>query len=308
MWVIPRLMVVGVWLGLLPPARAAEIRHRFLAVDESRAQLLLVDQADPAQDWTLKLTAKHRDLQLVGQDRVLLTFPDGYREYRLADQSLVKEVKGYPGATSVRRLADGRTVLACNAQGVMVYELGPDDQPLRQVRFPLASTRLIRLTPQGTLLIGCSNQVIEGDWTGQIVKTLTLPKGTWVYQALWMPSGHVLAAGGYEPAFLELDGDGRVVKTIGGRQTAEANALGYHFFGGFQVLAGGDIVVSNWTGHGVDDSRKGVQLVQYDPAGHVVWKWHDPERAGSINGVIVLDGLDTAKLHADTSLVLGPVK
>jgi hypothetical protein len=307
MHMILRLIVITGLLLALRSAGAAEIRHRFLAVDESRAQLLYVDQADPAKDWTLKLTAKHRDLQLVGQDRVLLTFPDGYREYRLADQGLAKEVKGYAGATSARRLADGRTVLACNAQGVTVHELSADDKPLRQARFQLASTRVIRLTPQGTLLIGSGNQVVEGDWNGQAVTTVTLPKGTWAYQALRMPNGHLLAAGGYEPAFFELAADGQVVKTIGGKQTAEAKELGYHFFGGFQVLAGGDIVVSNWTGHGPDDSRKGAQLVQYNSAGRVVWKWHDPQRAGSINGVLVLDGLDTSRLHDDASLVLGPV-
>jgi hypothetical protein len=302
------LGVIVVALTASPSAHAEELRHRFLAVDESRAQLLLVDQAAPAKGWTLKLGVKHRDLQLVGQDRVLLTFPDGYREYRLTDQSLVKEVKGYPGATSVRRLADGRTVLACNAQGVTLQELGPEDQPLRKAQFPLASTRLIRLTPRGTFLIGCSNQVIEGDWDGRTLKTWTLAKGTWVYQALPMPNGHVLAAGGYEPAFFELNADGQVVKTIGGGQTAQAKDLGYHFFGGFQVLPSGDIVVSNWTGHGPDDSRKGVQLVQYDATGRVVWKWHDPQRAGSINGVLILDGLDTSVLHDDATLVLGPVK
>ncbi|NUQ61471.1 MAG: hypothetical protein HUU20_03220 [Pirellulales bacterium] len=298
-----RFLLVAVFLTTCQTLRADEIRHRFLAVDESRHRLLHVDQVDPANDWAIALEGKHRDIQLVGGQAVMLTFADGYREFSLTSRKLLKEVKGYPGATSARRLADGQTVLACNAQGVTVYELDSGDKPLRKVNFSVPTTRLLRLTPQGTLLFGSSNVIFEGDWQGKIVKTLTLPKGTWFYQAIRLPSGNLLAAAGYDPAMMEIDTEGKIVKSIGGRDTAEAKTLGYHFFGAFQVLAGGNIVVSNWTGHGPEDSRKGVQLVEYDPAGRMVWKWHDPQRAGSINGVIVLDGLDgldTAILNDDT--------
>ena len=109
-------------LGNLPQTQAAEIRHRFLAVDESRGQLHYVDQTDSSKDWTFKLPVKHRDLQLVGGNRLLLSTPEGYREYDLTDRRMVKEVKGCPGGMSARRLPDGKTVLACNAQGVTIYD------------------------------------------------------------------------------------------------------------------------------------------------------------------------------------------
>lgn len=300
------ILLVALILSAPETSPPGPIQHRFLALDESRDQLLYVDQANPANDWTIKLPGKHRDLQLIGQQRVLLTHPDGYREFSLTSQTMVKEVKGYRGATSAQRLADGHTVLACNQQGVTVYDLGPDDQPVRKTVFEAGGTRLLRLTPQGTLLFGSSNQILEGDWQGKRLKPITLKSGIWVYQVLRTPSGHLLAAGGYDPTILELDADGNVLKTIGGRMTDEEKSLGYHFFGGFQVLPSGDVVVSNWTGHGAADSQKGVQIVQYSPAGRLVWKWHEPARAGSINGVIVLDGLDTSVLNDDVSSVLGP--
>jgi len=98
-----------------------------------------------------------------------------------------------------------------------------------------------------------------------------------------------------------------VVQTLGGRQSAEEKTSGYHLFAGFQVLKNGNVVVCNWTGHGPNDSSKGVQIVEYSPANQLVWKWHDPSRAGSVNGAIILDDLDTQVLNDDASSVLGAV-
>lgn len=304
----PFLFVILLFAAL--PARADEIRHRFLALDESRAQLLHVDQADPSKDWTLKLPGRYRDMQLVGRDCVMLSTGDGYREYRLSDRAVVKEVKGFPGVNSARRLKDGRTILGCASQGVTVHELSPDDKPLRKATFKAPTLRLLRLTPQGTVLFGWSNQIIEGSLDGKVVKTLA-PKeapGTFFYQALRKPDGRLLTAAGYNPCLLELDPEGNVLKKLGGKDSPEGKQSHYHFFAGMQVLANGHFVVCNWTGHGATDSSKGVQIVEYDAAGKVVWKWHDPARAGSIHGVIVLDALDAKVLNDDISSILGSVK
>lgn len=308
----PIILLMSVWaFGAMGEGRqtfAAEIRHRFLAVDESRVQLHYVDQTDSSKDWTFKLPVKHRDLQLVGGNRVLLSTPDGYREYDLADRRPVKEVQGYPGGMSARRLRDGRTVLACNAQGVTIYEFDAADQLLRKANFPIASTRVIRLTPQGTVLLGSGNQVFEVDLTGRTLRQVSLPQGAWAYQSLRLPNGHLLVAGGYHTRMYEIDADGSLARTIPSQQAANDESLGLHLLGGFQVLKDGDIVICNWTGHGPQDSSKGVQIVQYSPAGELVWKWHDPTRAGSINGVLVLDDLDPTVLNDDASSVLQPVR
>lgn len=287
---------------------AAEISHRFLAVDESRGQLLYVDEFNPAKDWTLKLSGKHRDLQLVGGNRVLLATPTGFREYDLTDRRIVKEVTGYTGGVSARRLPDGRTILACNTRGVTIYELDARNQVRRQASFPVASTRVVRLTPQGTLLFGSGRQVFEGDLSGALLHTFNLPEGAWAYQALRLPNGHLLVSGGYHPRMYEVDAGGKLVETIFGKVADDAKSLGFHLLEGFQVLRQGDLVVCNWTGHGANDSSKGVQLLQYSPAGRLIWKWHDPIRAGSINGVIILDDLDPTVLNDDTSSILRPVR
>ncbi|MEI7732184.1 MAG: hypothetical protein WCO56_21595 [Verrucomicrobiota bacterium] len=301
------LLCTALWLGI-QPIRAAEIRHRFLAKDESRAQLLLVDQYDPSKNWTIKLTGKGRDLQLTGKNVILLSSPDGYWEYDLTDRKLLKEVKGYPGTMSARRQPDGHTLLACAQKEVTVYELSATDQVLRKVIFPVPTTRVIRQTPQNTILFGCKSQFFEGDLSGKILKTFTLPAGSWVYQALREPNGHWLVSGGYNPTLFELDPEGNILNTIGGKENPEAKVHGYNFFGAMQRLRNGDIVVCNWTGHGANDSAKGAQLLQFDKSGRVVWKWHDSMLAGSIHGVIILDDLDPTVLNDDVTSVLGPMR
>jgi hypothetical protein len=288
-------------------SKAAEVKHRFLAVDESRQQLVYVDQLDSSKDWTLKLPIKHRDIQLVGNNILLLSSVEGFHEYDLTDRRMVKEVKDYPGTVSARRLPDGRTILVCNAPGVTLFELAPDGKVLRKSNFDVPTTRVVRLTPQSTMLFGSGNRVFEGDLDGNILKQHTLPERVWAYQTVRLPSGNLLVCGGYDPRMFEVDLEGKVVKMIGPRQAGQEKDLGLHLLAGFQILKNGHIVVSNWSGHGAEDSRKGVQIVEFDPQGEVVWTWHDPERAGSIDGLIVLDELDTGVLNDDVSSVLGPV-
>jgi len=189
-----------------------------------------------------------------------------------------------------------------------VVELSPDDKPLRKASFAVPSTRLLRMTPQGTFLFGAVNQIVEGDFQGRTLKSIMLAKGSWAYQVLRQPDGHLILAAGYQPCFYELDAAGKILRTIGGKDSPEGKALGLHFFAGFQILKNGNLVVSNWTGHGPNDSEKGVQLVEYSPQGKLVWKWHDAKLAGSIDGVIVLDDLDPTLLQDDVSGVLGPVE
>lgn len=297
--------------ALVATASAAPlIQHRFLASDESRGQLLWVDQFDPAKSWNLKTPVKCRDLQLIGQQQILLSGNDGYYVYDLTTRSLVKELHqpAYKGTASVRRLANGRTLIGCNQNGITVYELGPDDALLSTAKFPQLNTlRLMRLTPTGTLLFGANgNLVIEADLTGKVLQQFVLPApAKHVYQALRLPSGNILASVGYGHFLCELDPAGKLVKRIDPPASTPENL--YHFFSGFQLLKNGHIVQCNWTGHGPQDSTKGVQLVEFDATGKIVWSWHDAQLAGTIHGIILLDDLDPAVLNDDISGTLQAV-
>jgi hypothetical protein len=301
--------------SLLPAVLRAQepIKHRFLAADESRGQLVYVDQFDPSRDWTLKTPEKHRDMQLIGGGKLLTNTDSGYREYDLKTQTATKEVKQdfLSGSTTVQRLANGRTIVGCNQKNAITFcELDAADKLIGSCSFPqLNSLRLFRLSPRGTLLFGAmegnASKVIEATLQGKILRNLTLPDSRHNYQVLELPNKNLVVADGYGAAIEELDLDGKTVRKLGGKPGTPGLLM--YFFAGMQVLKNGNIVVSNWTGHDAKDSTKAPQLLEFDPAGKLVWQWHDPQRCGTFHGVIVMDNLDTQVLNTDTSSVLGPV-
>jgi hypothetical protein len=214
-------VAAGLALLAFGPAEARAIEHRFLAIDESRGQLHLVDQRNTNQGWALKLPERCRDYQLIGNNEILLSSTTGYCVYNLATRTLVKQLhdQRHDGAASARRLADGRTLLACNQNGITVFELGPDDALLRTVKFPELNTlRLMRLSPAGTLLFGANgNLVIEADLNGKVLARYPLPDpAKHVYEFLRLPNGNLLAAAGYGHYLAEIDTAGKVVRRIDG--------------------------------------------------------------------------------------------
>lgn len=301
-------------LLLCIPLQAAEstaapaIRHRFLAVDESRAKLHFVSQLDPGDSWSIQLPTRCRDYQLIGNQQLLLSGDDGYFVYDLSQKGkLVKELHDpqFKGTATVRRLADGRTLIGCNANGITFFELAADNSILRTANFPKMQTlRLMRVTPQGTVLFGANDtHVVEADLDGHVIKSIQLANSKHIYQILRQPNGNLLISTGYGSAVVEIDPSGKLVHQLGG-QPAPAG-VSYHFFAGMQVLKNGDTVVCNWTGHGANDSTIAPQLLEFSPAGELRWIWHDATLAGTLHGVIILDDLDTSRLNEETTGILG---
>lgn len=309
-------MVAAAMAGWGMPSGAADvagdgpIRHRLLLGDESRRLMLYVDQFHPESNWVVQLPWRSRDVQLVGGHRVMVTAePGGFREYDLRTREVVREVTNsvMAGTMSARRLADGRTIVGSVQKGIVFREVAPDGTVTKTAAFPQLNTlRLARLSPRGTLLFGGNtDHLFEADMDGHVLRDVVLPGSKHNYQVIEKPDGHWLATGGYGCLIAEIDREGRKVRQWGGLPAPAGYT--FIFFSQFQVLKNGHIVAATWTGHGANDSTKGQQVVEFAPDGTIVWKWHDPQMAGSIHAVIVLDDLDTSVLNDDISGILGPV-
>jgi hypothetical protein len=48
-------------------------------------------------------------------------------------------------------------------------------------------------------------------------------------------------------------------------------------------------------------------LLELDPCGEVVWQWSEAKLISSLQGVMVLDGLDTTKLHDERNGLMQPL-
>jgi hypothetical protein len=294
-------------------AYAEDIKHRFVATDENHKQLVHVDEKDDSKNWTVQFPGKQfaRDIQVIGDDKVMVSIRRGYLEYSLIERKLVKKYESHGGVESAVRLPNGHTLLASitkldkKKRGVLITELDKDDKEVKKISCPeVAFLRLMRPTAKGTFLTGSGPSVMEVDSTGKVVWKAS-PQGTkHSYKGVRLPNGNTLASGGYGAFIVEVKPSGEVVRKCGGKGTDPK--VNPHFCADFQLLKNGNIVMANWLGHGKDSATKGCQLVEYDPRGKVVWTWKNPELCGSLVGIVILDDVDTKVLNTDMNGVVGP--
>jgi len=285
---ISKLLLAAVAFLVVSPSLSAEIKHTFLAVDESRHQLLYVDEFEPSNDWTVPLKG-NRDLQLISDERVLVSIPRGYREYEIKTGKMLKEVLVGGGIYSVVRTKKGHTLLANQSS---VWELDRNDK-LTATHITNAGSffRLLRLSKHGNFLFTSGETTLkEVTRAGKTVQEVDLRKmedsSNKPYFMMQAKNGNYLISSGYGASIILLDKNYKLISVIN-QQTA-GTATNYHFFAGAELLPNRHVVVTNWTGHHPEDSKKGPQVVEFNEKGQQVWKWQNAKRAGSLHGIVVI--------------------
>jgi hypothetical protein len=287
------------------------IQHEFIAIDEGHATLLRVNERDPSKNWLVSIgRPQARDMQLIGDDRILIGHHQGYTEFDLTLGRVAKEFAALEGVTAVRRQPNGHTLLAgvdlAGRKGVVVLELDPNDQEVHQAIFPGDYVRLIRQTGQGTYLMSCNDRIREGSRDGRYLREFPVEGFYHAWKSLRLLNGNLLVTAGYGAFLVELDPQGRILRKFGGKGSVPENVRPF-FYAMFQLLPGGNIVLANWQGHGPGFGHSGVQLLEFNPAGEIVWSWNKADLISSLQGVLLLDGLDTTKLHDEREGMMQPL-
>jgi hypothetical protein len=290
---------------------SASIQHEFLAIDEGHASLLHIDECDQARNWTVLIgQPAARDMQLIGDNKILIGHHHGYTEFDLEMGRITKEFKLLEGVTAVRRQPDGHSVIAgvdiAGAKGVVVLELDAHDQEVHRAIFPGDYVRLIRQTEQGTYLMSCNDRIREGSRDGKYLREFPVDGFYHAWKSLRLPNGNLMVTAGYGAFVVELDPAGKIVRKFGGKESVPEKVRPF-FYAMFQLLPNGNVVLANWQGHGPGFGSSGVQLLEFSPAGGIVWSWSEAALISSLQGVLVLDGLDTAKLHDERMGVMQPL-
>jgi hypothetical protein len=292
-----------------PPS--SSIRHEFLAIDEGLVQLLHVDENDPSRDWVTPIGhPQARDMQLIGGGRVLIGHHHGWSEFEITTGNVLSEFTGYEGVTAVRRQPDGHTILAgvdiAGVTGVVILELDETNTEVHREIYPGDYVRLIRQTGQGTFLMSCNDRIREGDREGNYLREYPVDGFYHAWKSLRLPNGNMIVSAGYGAFMVELDPAGDVVRKFGGKDQVPEEVNPF-FYAMFQLLPNGHIVLANWQGHGEGFGESGVQMLEFDTAGEIVWQWSDSTRISSLQGVLVLDGLDTNLLHDEREGIMSPL-
>ncbi|MEI6078658.1 MAG: hypothetical protein WCS94_23980 [Verrucomicrobiota bacterium] len=286
------------------------IQHEFIAIDEGHATLVHISERDQSRNWLVPIgQPAARDMQLVGGGKILIGHHHGYSEFDLALGRLVKEFKPLEGVTAVRRQPNGHTIIAgvdiLPTKGVAVLELDADDKEIHRAIFPGDYVRLIRQTNDGTYLMSCNDRIREGAPDGKYLREFPVEGFYHAWKSLRLPNGNHIVTAGYGAFVVELDPSGKIVRKFGGKESVPEKMRPF-FYAMFQLLPNGNIVLANWQGHGAGFGNSGVQLLEFESDGQIVWSWSKADLISSLQGVLVLDGLDTAKLHDERNGVMSP--
>lgn len=292
-------------------APARYTHHRLLIRDEGISQLAYIDLDNAAANWYTPLPTG-RDVQLVGNGRVLAGTGTGYEEFDMVSGKKVYELTRYPGTIAARRLRNGHTLLTGvdwqNKKGIVLVEVDAAGDIQQLYVYPgFDYVRLVRETANGNFLVTANNIIFEGNRKGDIVWKAVIGDAAKMHawQALRLANGQTMVSTGYAKNLAFFDGNGKLVDTITGPASVHPN-----FFAGFQVLANGNYVVANWQGHGPKMGTSGTQVLEYTPTGKLAWQWQqDATKFSSLHNVIVLDELDTKLMYVeDAGGKLAPVK
>jgi hypothetical protein len=309
--------------------------RRMILADEGSAALHHIDLDAPEENWTYEVfdgdpcCNRLRDVQLIGDDRVMISVPAGYVELDLLARGTplrTVTLTGVPGnIEAARRLPGGHTVVAGNgAGGIYVYEFDEHDVLLddrQRVFTGLDFLRALRLTEQGSFVFTANTaagpQVYEASWSGEARRLFDVPDEVGarnMTKAVRTGPDEITVSTGYGASLIRIDTASEVVtRRIGGpglpRPESAERDVESHFYAGFQLRPNGDYVVANWIDHGAGHNARGYQLLQFDHDGALIWMLDQTEfpAISSLHNVLVLDGLDTAKLHDDRGGVLVPL-
>ncbi len=290
---------------------AKPIQHELLVIDEGLGTLFYLNEREPSKNWLVKNDLpKARDMQLIGDGRVLIGYDKGFVEYNIADGRELKRYDALSGVTSVRRQPDGSTLIAGvdlnGKKGICVATLDKSGKITNTAVYDGNYVRLVRQTAQGTYLMSCNGEIREASTDGRYLKTYPVDGFKNMWKAVRLPNNHIIASAGYGGFMVELDQGGKVIRKWGAKGQVP-DAVNPHFAATFQLLPSGNVVLANWQGHGPTHGGSGVQLVEYDRDGAIVWQWSDSSMISSLQGVLVLDGLDTSKLHDERDGVMKPL-
>jgi hypothetical protein len=128
-----------------------------------------------------------------------------------------------------------------------------------------------------------------------------------VWKVLRMEDGRTVASTGYGKSLVVISPDDEILQVIGGSEQPGNDSINPNFYAGFQVLRNGHFVCTNWQAHGSGHGDEGVQILEYDTTGALVWSYKNPNMYSSVHNIVILDDLDLNVLHTETSGYLEPV-
>ena len=267
---------------------------RFAVGDYSGGKACIVE-ADGKVSWEQSAPSCN-DLWILPGATILFSNGNGVKE--VAKDGTVKfEYKSQAEIYAVQRLADGSTLVGECTTGRLLI-LAPDGKVLKSLALLPAGTsgdhayyRNARLLKNGNFLVAHygGKKVIEYAPDGKVVWTFDTPGGP--HSVTRLANGNTLIACGDNgtPCLIEVTPEGKTVWEVSNK---DLPGQPLKFLTGFQKLPNGNVLISNWLGHG--NFGKAPHLLEITPEKKVVWTFADHQTFKTIATVQVFAEGDNA--------------
>jgi len=269
----------------MPPPPLSFSLPPFAVVDEGLDHILFFKRGSGEVAWTYPLKEKCRSLQWLPSGLLLAVCDTGFLEINCNTGQLQNAVRvAANGVISAERLSNGHTFLGgvglTEANAIEFQEVDSIGTRFRSTRFPGDYVRRSSATLENTILFTCDSCVIEGDWSGRLVRKFSLPGFRHAWKALRAADGSTFISAGYGAFIVQCDRDGQELRRW--HCTSDQEEIRPFFFGDFTLLPNGGLLVCNWLGHGTNLGASGYSLLEFSASGALVGAWRDSKHTSSL--------------------------
>jgi len=269
------------------------VQHRFLAIDEGRQQLSLIDTTGNGIIWTIGLDAfpLARDIQRLDRERALVGYDRGFFELEISSGRVLNVCERWTGVTAACRQPDGSTLVTGfnldGGKGINVLTLDRELKLVYSARRNGNYVRLMRRTHAGTYLLCMNDHILETTPRLVEVRRFAVPGFEHAWKAERRADGSTLVSAGYGAFMAVFDSAGECVRRFGTAAEVPA-AVAPYFYASFEQLDDGRLLVANWQGHGPGNGAKGGQLLEFGADGHLQGSWSAGEAISSLQGILIV--------------------
>ena len=266
--------------------------RRFAAGDYSGGKVCVVE-ADGKVSWSHP-ARNCNDLWILPGGSILFVTGNGAKEVAFKDKAVKFEYSSKAEIYAAQRLPNGNTFVG-ECSSAKLVEVAPDGKVVKEIAMlpqepgkespgGHAYMRNARVLKNGNYLLAhyAKREAAEYAPDGAPVWAFKAPAG--IHSVTRLANGNTLAAGSDSgtPGLYEVDPSGKVVWQV---TNADLPGEPLKFLTGFNVLPNGNVLVSNWLGHG--QLGKAPHLLEITRDKKVVWTFDDHENFKTIATVQV---------------------
>ena len=274
------------------PVNSGFIQHSFVCTDYTRGVVCIISEEGKLV-WQYP-AEQCNDVWVLPNGNLLFNTGKGVKEVT-RDKKVVFAYESQSEIFACQRLANGNTFIGeCNSG--LLLEVASTGQIVKKIKLLPDSVdgghaymRNARKLDNGNYLVAHYglDKVCEYDSTGHLFREILVTGGP--HSVIRLPQGNTLIAcsdHNGQPRIVEVDQSGAVVWQL---TKNELPGIELTFMTGMEILPNGNLVLTNWLGHGQFGKAPHAFEITHDK--RVVWVYNDQSILKTMSSIQLLDSL-----------------